>query len=399
MTSRSVPELDAFRAQLRAFFAEAMSPASTAGHSDPADLTGLDEAFERALHARCGELGYLGLSIAAEAGGRDLPISYQAAFNFVAAVCGAPTIDTAMTLAGHPIVEFGSERQREWFLPPMLRGEVEMCIAYTESMAGSDLSAIEAVALPDGDGYVLTGTKVLVTGAHKADWCCTVARTDPDGPPRRSMSMFLVDMTAPGVTVRRRPTMNGWTLGEIRFEAVRLGSDAVLGEVNGGWRQLVSAVQAERSGTFYFGFATEVLELLVRHVRSASRHGRPLLDDELVRDRVAALHVELQAGMSLARRTLAMQERGEPNGVYASMTKVYATELLQRLAQLATEIAGLAGCVRGELFGPPPRFAAGRGRFAWEYLERVHGTISVGSNELQRDGIAQLGLGLPRGKR
>jgi len=399
MDFRFRDDVESFRAEVRAFFASEMAPDRTNEHSDPADLTGLDEGFERQLHARCGDRGYLGLTVEPSMGGLGRTISYQATFNFEAAACGAPTIDTAMTLAGHPIVDYGSAAQKEFFLPRMLSGEIEMCIAYTEEAAGSDLGAIATVATPTDDGFVLNGTKVLVTGAHKADWCCTVARTRPDGKPRDGMSMFLVDMRAPGVGAVRRSTMNEWTLGEIHFADVHVSTAAVLGELNGGWRQLVSAVQAERSGMFYFGFATEVFALLVDFVRCGTRDGRPLAGDAIVRDRVAELHVDLQAGLRLAKRTLWMQERGESNTVQASMTKVYATEFLQRLAHTATEIAGLAGALHGPLFGPPPPYAAGRGRFAWEYLERVHGTISVGNNELQRDGIAQFGLGLPRPRR
>jgi alkylation response protein AidB-like acyl-CoA dehydrogenase len=225
------------------------------------------------------------------------------------------------------------------------------------------------------------------------------------------MSMFLVDMRAPGVEVVRRPTMNGWTLDDVVFHDVVLGPTALLGTLDGGWRQLASAVTSERSGTSWLGFARHTFDLLVDHVRSASRDGAPLADDPIARDTLARLAVDLAAAERLSRLTLSTLLGVDPAGMQpnlpqeraviplTAMAKVVATELLQELAQAATELAGHAGLAWAPPFAPPdsvPPGAAAGGRFAWEYLERVHGTISVGANELQRDVIAQAGLGLPR---
>jgi 3-oxocholest-4-en-26-oyl-CoA dehydrogenase alpha subunit len=384
-------ENDTFAAEVRAFLEREMTPERVSPQADPEDLSGLAEPFERALHRAAGDHGYLSTA---------MPATERARFNFLVAAFDAPLIDTAVTLAGYAITTFASDTQRALFLPRIERGEIEMCIAYTEEHAGSDLGAQKATAVPDGngDGFALSGRKVLVTGAHKADWCVTTARTRVDGPVRDGLSMFLVDMTLPGITVVRRPTMNQWTLDEIVFDGVRLGADALLGEQDAGWRQLLTTVAAERSGMFYLGFARHVLDELVRYVTTTERDGHRLADDPLVRDRVARLDLELAAGLRLGIRTLRGIESGRPDPALPPIAKVYATELLQRLAQAATEIAGHAGQVYAPLFtDPPPRAAAG-GRFAWEYLERVHGTIGGGVNEVQRDAIAQLGLGLPRAR-
>jgi 3-oxocholest-4-en-26-oyl-CoA dehydrogenase alpha subunit len=403
MDFRFPDDVEAFADEVRAFLGEQMAPARTAGHGDAHDLTGLDESFERSLQTAAGERGYLGASVPRDLGGSGRSASHQAVFNLQAAAHGAPLIDTAMTLAGQPILEHGTDGQRAFFLPRMLRGEIGMAIAYTEADAGSDLSAIKATAEADGDDFVLRGTKVMVTGAHKADWCVTVAVTRTDVAARDGMSMFLVDMRATGVRVVRRRTMNGWTLDEVHFDGVRLGPDALLGVRDGGWRQLVSAVRGERSGTAYLGFASDMLDTLIAYVASATRDGVPLVDDPIVRDRLATLWIELDAGLRLAKRALWLHERGETQASIGAMAKVYATELLQRLAQAATEIAGHPGAIWAPLYDSDPYDndspGAAAGRFAWEYLERVHGTVSVGANELQRDAIAQVGLGLPRRSR
>jgi alkylation response protein AidB-like acyl-CoA dehydrogenase len=392
---RFAPEVEAFRAEVRTFLAEEMAPDRVASAGDEGDLTGLSEEFERALLRRCGDRGMLGISLPVEWGGGGRPPSFQAAFNLEVAAADAPLIDTAVTLAAQPIVAWGSPAQQEFFMPRIVRGEVIMCIAYSEPDAGSDLGNLSMVAEPVGDGFVLSGVKALVTAAHKADWCLTIARTQPDVPPRDGLTMFVVDLKSPGITVRRRPTMNRWTLGEIECDRVRLGPDAVLGRVNQGWRQLMAAVATEGAGMFHIGFARHVFDALVQFV-TTERDGGTLAGDPLVRDRIAGLRLELDAAERLAKRAIWMQDNGEDNTVLASMGKVYATEFLQRLALAATDIAGMDGDIYRPLFGPHGSSTTGDGRFAWESVERVHGTIGGGTNEVKRTVIAQLGLGLPR---
>ncbi len=285
-------------------------------------------------------------------------------------------------------------------LPRILDGSLTGCVAYTEPSGGSDLSRVRALALRSETGWVLDGVKSLVTGAHKADLCCTAVRTTAEGSARTSLSMFLVDMATPGVEVVRRATMNGWTLDEIHFHEVALTEADLLGEEGQGWRHMAESLAAERSGLFWLGFARHVLDLLVDHVLAGRSDGAPLADDPLVLDQVGALEAEYAAADRLARRTLWTAAQGDTDPSLPAMAKVVSTELLQRIAQAATEITGEAGLVWSPLFAGDglPGAAAG-GRFAWEYLERVHGTISVGANELQRDLIATAGLGLPRRSR
>ena len=374
------PETEAFRAEVVAFLDDAMSDARE--HADSTDLTGLDAEYERELHRRAGQRGWLNLT-----GER------RAVFEYEVARADAPLIDTAMTLAGHAIQSFGGQ-QHAALLDEMVRGETTMCIAYTEAGAGSDLTAIETSATADGGEWVMSGRKVLVTGASKADWCLTIARTAADARPSTAFTMFLVDASMPGVLIEQRPTMNGWSLSDVRFERVRLGAGAVVGEIGAGWRQMAAAVNAERSGMFWLGFAQHVLDLIVEHVRTGSRLGRPLISDALVRDTVARCAVEVAAVERLARRAVWTTLTSGADPALNAMVKIAATELLQMLTHAASEVCGRAGTVWAPLFGTSPPGAAGGGRFAWEYLERVHGTISVGANELLRDTVAALALGL-----
>lgn len=396
MDFRFGAEAERFRSEVVRFLDREMAEVRAAGSADPTDLTGVDHGVERAMLRRAGAAGLLAASLPTALGGGGKPASFQAVANLEIAAHDAPLVDTAVTLTAGPILAFGSDEQRRTLIPAMAAGEIVTCIAYSEPGAGSDLSAITTAAWPDGDGYCLTGTKVLVTGAWKADWCCTIARTAPDVPIKEGASMFLVPMGSRGITVRRRRTMNGWTLGEIGFDAVRLDAQCLLGTLHAGWRQLGEALAAEGGGAFHVGFARAALERLVDHALRARRGGRPCAHDPAVRALLADLHVELRAAERLAKRAVWTVEQGEDATVAAAMAKVHATELLQRIARSATEVAGADALVLR------PRFhsqgAGPQGRFGWEYLEQVHGSIGGGTNELKRSAIAMAALGLPRGR-
>lgn len=374
----------AFRNDVRSFLAAEMRGA--AAHADPRDLTGCTLDFELAHQRRAGERGFLGVSAPESHGGGGRPPSYRAIYSYEAAYHDAPSIDTAMVLCAAPLLAFGTTEQHEAFLPPMLRGELLACIAYTEPGAGSDLTAIEMLAVPDdAGGFALSGEKALVTGAHKSQWCITIARTDIDAATRDAFTMFLVPLDAAGVTVRRRSTLNGWTLGEIRFDDVAVSPGAVLGEVGRGWSQMTSALVDERSGLAWLGWAT-------RHVERLAAWASTLTDLALQRDAVdliVSLHTDLAIGLRLAGRVLELQDAAANVNAEAAASKVWATELLQRIAREALELIGTEALTWTPVIGDAAPDVPLGGRIAWEYLERIHPTISVGANELQRDSIAR----------
>jgi alkylation response protein AidB-like acyl-CoA dehydrogenase len=378
---RLAPDLEAFRGQVRAFLTEAIPP-ERAGHEDRRDLTGWDEAFERSVLRAAGAAGFLGVGLPEEFGGGGRRPSYPALVTFEAAYHDAPLIDTAAALVAPTVVAFGSDGQRAEFLPAACAGTVQACIAYTEAGAGSDLSNVATLAARDGDRFVLDGEKVLVTGAHKADWCCTIARTDPASSGRHGLSMFLVDMTTPGIEVTRHPTANRWTLSTVRFAGAAVGPEAVLGQVDQGWKQLTGALLGERSGSAWMGWATRNLEALLAHCEGTR--------DRVLRDQLADLVTRWFGARQQMARVLARQDAGVAPVVDGAMSKVYATELLQRIARVGARALGADVLTAPGWFGGPlPEW------FAYEQVERLHPTLSVGANEIQRTTIANVGLGLP----
>jgi alkylation response protein AidB-like acyl-CoA dehydrogenase len=231
-------------------------------------------------------------------------------------------------------------------------------------------------------GFVLVGEKAFVTGAHKSDWCCTIARTDPEASGKRGLTMFLVDMRTPGLAVERIATANRWTLSTIRFDGARVGPDSVLGEVGNGWRQLSGALLAERSGTAWLGWATRTLEALLD--QSAGTR------DATVRNALADLVTHWYAAVQRVGRVVELQDRGVASFAEGAMSKVCVTELLQRIGRVGATVLGPGALTAPGWFGGPlPEW------FAYEVVERLHPTLSVGANEIQRTTIADVGLGLP----
>jgi alkylation response protein AidB-like acyl-CoA dehydrogenase len=371
---RLPPDLAAFRAEVRAFLAEEMASERVRGHEDAADLTGLDDAFERAHLRRAGERGFLGIAMPPEYGGSGKPGAWKAVYDYEAAYHDAPSIDTAVTLCGAPLVRYGTASQRAHWLPRMIAGELNGCIAYSEKGAGSDLAALSSTGEYRDGRWHLRGHKALITGAHKADTCVTLVKTETGAAPRDAMSLFVFALPHPGVTVRRRATMNAWTLSEIDFEDAVLDDAALLGQRGKGWSMVLSALGDERAGMAWLGWATRMVEDLFQRFD----------DPELAR---AA--VELGVARRFAERMLTPAPDGQRPAHHASVTKVWTTELLQRIARLGVRLEGEQALRWSPIF-------QGGSRFTWELIERIHCAISVGANEVQRDMIARFGLGLGR---
>jgi alkylation response protein AidB-like acyl-CoA dehydrogenase len=379
---RLAPDLAAFRETVRTFLRREMAAGHTDGHRDPRDLTGWDEEFERAFLRRAGEAGLLGVSLPTEFGGGGRPCSWQAVVGFEAAYHDAPLLDTAATLVAPTVLAFGTGAQCDAFLPAAVAGTVNVCIAYTEAGAGSDLTNVAATACADGSAWVLDGEKVLVTGAHKADLCATIVRTDPGSTGRKGLSMFLVDLRTPGIEITRVPTANRWTLGTIRFGGARVPAKALLGKAGEGWRQMTAALLGERSGAPWLGWATRNIEALLTYGAGTS--------EPLVRDALADLVLRLFAAYRRVELVLEMQDDGRAPFVEGAMSKVTATELLARIARVGGTVLGAEVLTApGWFAGPLPAW------FAYEQVERLHPLLSVGANEVQRTTIGQAGLGLP----
>jgi alkylation response protein AidB-like acyl-CoA dehydrogenase len=295
-------------------------------------------------------------------------------------------------MAGPALFRVGSEEQKKEFLPRILRGELVFCLGYTEPDAGTDLANCQTTALLEGDEYVINGQKLFTSFAGQADYAWMTVRTDPDAPKKhRGISMFIVDMKTPGITVSELDTMWDYSLYEVFFDNVRVPKSAVVGELNHGWQYLTVALDHER--VFMGGVVAlhrRLFEDIVQYAKTTYRNGKLISEDPIIRQRLAQLAIDLEVGRLFAYRVAWLLGKGTIPFAEASMTKIFTSELERRLANTAMQILGL--------YGPLDKGARAPfdGYIGWEYKFSLMQAVGGGSNEIERILIAIAGLGLPR---
>jgi alkylation response protein AidB-like acyl-CoA dehydrogenase len=333
----------------------------------------------RRWQRRLAEDRWLGLSWPVQYGGRGCSALHVAIFNLEYARSRAPqpVNRVGLNLVGPTLLAHGTEEQRRRYLPPLLTAEEIWCQLFSEPGAGSDLAAVATTARPDGTGWRLTGQKVWTSYAQFARWGMAVVRTDPQAAKRRGLSFLVVDMTAPGVTIRPLRQITGDAeFNEVFLEDVYVPGDSVVGEVNGGWQVAATTLAHERGTTFPFKeqVVQEILfaDLLARLVDDGAA-GDPVLADAL-----GARYVELRLLALANLRTMTRLGKGDPPGAESSVVKLIWTQLSQRLAEMA-----------GDQYPLDPLATR-------QYLWSKAGSIAGGTSEIQRDIIADRLLGLPR---
>jgi alkylation response protein AidB-like acyl-CoA dehydrogenase len=384
---RDNPAEAAFRAELRAWL-EANLPAGWADREPTVGLEDLD--FMRSWTRRLFDAGYAGITWPKEYGGLALPPTYQGIYLEESARHDAPghigVIGIGM--AGPTIMAWGSAEHKQRYLRPLLAGEEIWCQAFSEPGAGSDLAGARTRAVLDGDEWVVNGQKVWSSYAHVADWCILVVRTDPDAERHRGLSFLLLDMRAPGVQVRPLRQLTGDPeFNEIYFTDVRVPRESMLGAPGQGWSVAMTTLLFER-GTLGFALTArfeQLLRRLVRTARAPGADGRRPADDPLVRDRLAALAIDLEALRFTNYRALTALVRTGVPGPEGSVAKLHWSEANQRLAALAQEIDGPSARLQGRFWG-------------YQQLRSRGNTIEAGTSEILRNIIAERVVGLPRSR-
>src|ERR1700690_4019007 len=230
----------------------------------------VDTPKRRAFMASMGERGYLGMTWPKEYGGTEGEGIYEYLLNEQLAGRGGPQIGKGVGIVGKTIIRHGNERMKAEFLPKILRNEVEFAVGYSEPNAGSDAASMQLKATRDGDGWRLNGQKTWTTSAHFADWYWVGARTDPDAPKHHGITLFLVPMNHPGLTVKAIWTMGDERTNEVFFDDVRVPNDYGGGELGRGFQYISEALDLERFTMFTFSPIKQRLDLLVDYVRTAS---------------------------------------------------------------------------------------------------------------------------------
>lgn len=379
-------EEDAFRQEIREFLSTELDP-------DYKGRTPLDR-FSREFTRKLADKGWLGVGWPKEYGGLGRPHTEQLVYSeemmYSSAPAGAHIL--AQNMVGPSLVRVGTEEQKKEYLPKILRGEQVWCLGYTEPNAGTDLAACQTSAVLDGDEWVINGQKMFTSFAEHADYAWMTVKTDPNAPKRhRGISMFIVDMKTPGITVGSMDSMFDYPLYEVFFDNVRVPKNAVVGELNHGWNYLTTALDHER--VFMGGCVAQhrrVFEQMVEYAKTHYRNGKLITEDPIIRQRLAQLAIDLQVGRLFAYRVAWIVGKGVVPFAEASMTKIFTSELEQRIANTAMQILGLHGPLIEGAHAPFD------GYMAWEYKFSLMQAVGGGSNEIERILIAIAGLGLPR---
>jgi alkylation response protein AidB-like acyl-CoA dehydrogenase len=351
----------------------------------------VDTPKRRAFMAKMGEQGWLGMTWPKEYGGQEGEGVYEYLLNESLARRGGPQIGKGVGIIGKTLIAVGSEKLKAEFLPKILRNEVEFAVGYSEPDAGSDAASMKLKAERDGDGWMLNGQKVWTTSAHFAEWYWMGARTDPDNK-HRGITLFLVPMDHPGITIRPIWTMGDERTNEVFLEDVWVSDDHVVGEVNKGFQYISQALDLERFTLFTYSPIKQRLDVLVEYVRTAERDGVPLREDPVIRRRIANLVTDAEVARVLGLRVVnASTAGGDPPTTQASEYKLFATEFSVRLADAAMDIAGPGGQLRIHTEEAPMK-----GRSESTYRYTVIDTIGGGTSEVQKNIIARRLLGLPK---
>jgi len=352
----------------------------------------VDTPERRAFMALMGERGWLGMTWPAEYGGKEGEGVYEYLLNEQLARRGGPQIGKGVGIVGKTIIRHGTDKMKEEFLPKILRNEVEFAVGYSEPNAGSDAASMQLKATKVDGGWVLNGQKTWTTSAHFAEWYWVGARTDPEAPKHSGITLFLVPIDQPGITVNAIWTMGDERTNEVFLDDVFVPDDYVVGELNKGFQYISEALDLERFTMFTYSPIAQRLELLIEYVKTTSRDQRPLREDPVVRQRIAQLATEAEvARVTGLKFVFEAGKGGAAPTTEASEYKLYATELSKRLADASMDIGG-----PGSQFRVKTEDAPMGGRAESTYRYTVIDTIGGGTSEVQKNIIARRKLGLPK---
>lgn len=378
--------------ELRDYFTNLMTPEVKA-------KTGSAEFEEnhdyKDLIRKVGSDGWLGVGWPTEYGGKGFtPIEQYIFFNeSQAAGCPIPFLTT--NTVGPTIRQFGSTEQKDFFLNKILAGDMHFSIGYSEPEAGTDLAALKTKAVRDGDEWVISGQKLFTSLAYNADYVWLAARTDPDAPAHKGITMFLVPTSSPGFSIQPFVTFGTAHTTATFYDDVRVPDSARVGELNGGWNLITSQLNHERVSLCASGRLLRLVDDAVQWARDTKlADGRRVIDQEWVQVKLAECKAWVRYLDLLNWKVAHDNTMGTMSPAEASSVKVHGSETMHDLYVALTEIVGATGHLR---LGSPGADFGG-------YIEQTYRSVWVltfggGTNEIQRDIIGMVGLGLPREKR
>ncbi|MEH7098079.1 acyl-CoA dehydrogenase family protein [Neobacillus vireti] len=348
--------------------------------------------LEREYRRRLVEKGWAAINWPKEMGGLGLTAIEKFIFHeeFVYAKAPHPT-GAALSIVAPAIFMFGTEENKKEWLPKIMAGEADFALGYSEPNAGTDLAGLQTTAVLDGDEWVINGQKTWNTLGHKVTHQWVAVRTDPALPKHKGISVIIIPNHAPGVTLVKQRTWGNHTTNDVFFENVRVPKNNLIGEANQGWRILTGALDSERVLMGGSAELRRVYDDLVNFCKHTIIDGQLLITRPDVKNKLAELHVDLEIAKLFGYRGASLLDSGREISSEASMMKVFATELYTKVADYGMQIVNMYGQLNKEDESAP---LAGE----LEHLYRLapFHRFGGGTNEVQRNIIAQRGLGLPR---
>ena len=352
-------------------------------------------ALAREFQRKLGQKGWLAPACPREYGGLELSHMKRLVLAEELAYSRAPVgieVEVTVNWVAPSIMLFGTEVQKKGYISRVARGDIIFCLGYSEPNAGSDLASLQTRAVEVGDEYVINGQKTWCSYGHLADYCWLAARTDPDASKHKGISMFIVDMNTPGITVRPLINiLNRHSFNEVFFDDVRIPRENLVGQKNNGWYQLMIALDFERSSIGYAAMNQRIIEELVKYAKEATRNGEPLANDPLIRNELAQVAVENEVARMMAYRIAWMFSKGLHPSYESSMSMILASEVIRHTANTGMRILGHYGELDRD-----SKWAVMNARLGRMCLSSLSIGVGGGSNEIQRNIIAMRGLGLPR---
>ena len=383
------PEQLAWREEVRAFITRSMTPAL---REEMRRVTNEDVGPEaRRFQAKLRETGYWGIDWPKEYGGLEKSAIETFLFIEEMDLAGAPYLSLTYTSVGPTILRVGSDEQKREWLPRITAGELEFALGYSEPDAGSDLANLKTRCELDGDEWVINGQKMWNTGAHTATHEWMGVRTDPNAKKHLGISIVIVPMDAPGITVQPIWTWGGLRTNAVFFDNVRIPKRNLIGESGMGFYYAAMALNFERVRIGSPGMLQRIFRELVHVARTYRRRGQAIAEDPVVRTKLARLAVDIDVARLLAIQNAWAIDQGGVPIMEASMAKIAVSELTARFADVGMEVLGLAGQLDRD--APEAPLA---GRLQWLYQISPMLRFGGGANEIQRIIIAQRGLELPR---
>lgn len=390
MDIQFTPEDLAFQDEVRTFLADNVTDEIRGGYKGGEVDPEIMVKWQKILHKQ----GWVAPNWPAAIGGTGWTVTQKYIFENECAASGAPSvIPFGLKMVAPVIYTFGNEEQKKRFLPDILESNVWWCQGYSEPGAGSDLASLQTKAVLDGDHYVVNGQKIWTTYAQDADWIFCLVRTSSEGKPQQGISFLLIDMKTPGVEVRKIDTIdNQHTLNEVFFDNVRVPVENRIGEENKGWTYAKVLLTHERTAIAGVAQSKKALEKVKTFASNEKVGTGVLADDPLFQAKVAKIEIDLMALEYTELRAIASVSSGGAPGPESSILKIRGTEIQQAVAELTIEAYGHYAHVMSDEASIDAPHAGGEASV--KYLYGRASTIYGGSNEVQKNIIAKMVLGL-----